>query len=59
MTEAATNDPPVPEVTDRAAWQARTDKLRVREKDLTRAGDALAAERRRLHMVELDAKETS
>ncbi|SES33481.1 DUF899 family protein [Actinokineospora terrae] len=45
---------PLPQVTDRQAWQARIDELRVREKAHTRAGDALAAERRRLPMVEVD-----
>jgi predicted dithiol-disulfide oxidoreductase (DUF899 family) len=48
----------VPPVTDRATWQARIDELRVREKAHTRAGDALAAERRRLPMVEVDATTT-
>jgi predicted dithiol-disulfide oxidoreductase (DUF899 family) len=46
---------PVPPVTDRATWQAKLDELRVKEKAHTRAGDALAAERRRLPMVEVDA----
>jgi predicted dithiol-disulfide oxidoreductase (DUF899 family) len=46
----------LPEVTDRATWQARLDELRVREKAHTRAGDALAAERRRLPMVEVDPR---
>ena len=45
----------MPQVTDRATWQARIDELRVKEKAHTRAGDALAAERRRLPMVEVDA----
>ncbi len=45
---------PLPEVTDRATWQARLAELRVREKAHTRLGDALAAERRRLPMVEVD-----
>ncbi|HEX7040033.1 MAG TPA: DUF899 family protein [Trueperaceae bacterium] len=49
-------DAPVPEVADRATWQARIDELRVKEKAHTRAGDALAAERRRLPMVEVDAR---
>jgi predicted dithiol-disulfide oxidoreductase (DUF899 family) len=44
----------LPEVTDRSAWQAKIDALRVKEKAHTRAGDALAAERRRLPMVEVD-----
>jgi predicted dithiol-disulfide oxidoreductase (DUF899 family) len=54
MTETATNSSSVPQVADRATWQARIDELRVKEKALTRAGDALAAERRRLPMVEVD-----
>ena len=44
-----------PPVVDRATWQAARDALLVREKAHTRAGDALAAERRRLPMVEVDA----
>src|SRR5215510_3577433 len=47
---------PFPEVADRKTWQAKLDELRVREKAHTRAGDALAAERRRLPMVEVDAQ---
>ncbi len=43
-----------PAVVDRAAWQAELDTLRVREKAHTRAGDALAAARRRLPMVAVD-----
>ncbi len=54
MTETTTSNRPVPQVTDRATWQARIDELRVKEKAHTRAGDALAAERRRLPMVEVD-----
>jgi predicted dithiol-disulfide oxidoreductase (DUF899 family) len=46
---------PVPPVTDRTTWQGRLDELLVREKAHTRQGDALAAERRRLPMVEIDA----
>jgi predicted dithiol-disulfide oxidoreductase (DUF899 family) len=52
--ESITSNRPVPQVTDRATWQARIDELRVKEKAHTRAGDALAAERRRLPMVEVD-----
>ena len=44
-----------PPVTDRASWQAELDKLLVREKAHTREGDAIAAGRRRLPMVEVDA----
>jgi predicted dithiol-disulfide oxidoreductase (DUF899 family) len=46
---------PIPEVTDRATWQAQLDELLVREKAHTREGDAIAAARRRLPMVEVDA----
>jgi predicted dithiol-disulfide oxidoreductase (DUF899 family) len=44
-----------PEVVDRARFQAELDTLRVREKAHTREGDAIAAARRRLPMVEVDA----
>jgi hypothetical protein len=37
-----------------ATWQAERDALLVREKAHTRAGDAIAAARRRLPMVEVD-----
>jgi predicted dithiol-disulfide oxidoreductase (DUF899 family) len=46
---------PMPEATDRATWQAQLDELVVREKAHTREGDAIAAARRRLPMVEVDA----
>jgi predicted dithiol-disulfide oxidoreductase (DUF899 family) len=45
---------PLPEVTDRASWQALLDDLLVREKAHTREGDTIAAARRRLPMVEVD-----
>jgi predicted dithiol-disulfide oxidoreductase (DUF899 family) len=45
---------PVPEIVDRDTWQARLDELLVREKAHTREGDAIAASRRRLPMVEVD-----
>jgi predicted dithiol-disulfide oxidoreductase (DUF899 family) len=48
----------LPPVVDRAAWQAELDKLLVREKAHTREGDAIAAARRRLPMVEVDATTT-
>ncbi|GIF53699.1 putative dithiol-disulfide oxidoreductase (DUF899 family) [Asanoa ferruginea] len=56
MTEKPTAERALPEIADRRDWQARIDELRVREKALTKAGDALAAERRRLPMVEVDAR---
>jgi predicted dithiol-disulfide oxidoreductase (DUF899 family) len=45
----------MPQAVDRATFQAELDKLRVREKAHTREGDAIAAARRRLPMVEVDA----
>ena len=47
-----------PLVVDRAAFQTQLDALRVREKAHTREGDAIAAARRRLPMVEVDASLT-
>ena len=47
--------PSLPPVVDRAAFQAEIDALRTREKALTRESDAIAAARRRLPMVEVDA----
>jgi predicted dithiol-disulfide oxidoreductase (DUF899 family) len=44
-----------PPVVDRATWQVEVDTLRLREKAHTREGDAIAAARRRLPMVEVDA----
>lgn len=43
----------LPPVVDRQTWQAALDELRVREKAATRELDAIAAQRRRLPMVEL------
>ncbi|GAB2682827.1 DUF899 family protein [Thalassiella azotivora] len=43
-----------PPVVDLETWTAARDELLVREKAYTREGDALAAARRRLPMVELD-----
>jgi predicted dithiol-disulfide oxidoreductase (DUF899 family) len=42
-------------VVDRTTFQAELDQLRVSEKAHTHEGDAIAAARRRLPMVELDA----
>jgi predicted dithiol-disulfide oxidoreductase (DUF899 family) len=44
-----------PPLVDRAGFEAALRALRVREKEHTRAGDAIAAARRRLPMVEVDA----
>jgi predicted dithiol-disulfide oxidoreductase (DUF899 family) len=55
---AATNQPSRPAIVDRTTFQAELDQLRVREKAHTRERDALAAARRRLPMVEVDANLT-
>ena len=44
----------VPKIVDRSTFQAQLDALRVREKAHTREGDAIAAARRQLPMVEVD-----
>jgi predicted dithiol-disulfide oxidoreductase (DUF899 family) len=52
---SATNAASLPAAVDRASFQAELDRLRIREKAHTREGDAIAAARRRLPMVEVDA----
>jgi predicted dithiol-disulfide oxidoreductase (DUF899 family) len=49
---------PLPEVVDRSLWQAQLNELLVREKAHTHDGDSIAAARRRLPMVEVDASVT-
>jgi predicted dithiol-disulfide oxidoreductase (DUF899 family) len=44
-----------PTIVDRETWQEQVEALRAREKAHTREGDAIAASRRRLPMVEVDA----
>jgi predicted dithiol-disulfide oxidoreductase (DUF899 family) len=51
ITEAAA----APTVVERATFQAELDALRVREKAHTHEGDAIAAARRRLPMVQVDS----
>lgn len=53
MTDQATPGA-LPSVIDRALFDAQIDALRKREKAHTREGDAIAAARRRLPMVEVD-----
>jgi predicted dithiol-disulfide oxidoreductase (DUF899 family) len=60
MTEATMKDVmrdglEVPKIVDRSTFQAELDALRIREKAHTREGDAIAAARRRLPMVEVRA----
>jgi predicted dithiol-disulfide oxidoreductase (DUF899 family) len=49
------NEPAAPSVVDRSTFQAEMDALRLREKAHTRESDGVAAARRRLPMVEVDA----
>jgi predicted dithiol-disulfide oxidoreductase (DUF899 family) len=51
---ASSNLPGKPPVVDLATWRAAREELLVREKAHTREGDAIAAARRRLPMVERD-----
>ena len=53
---AAISAPRLPAAVDRATFQAELDTLRGREKAHTREGDAIAAARRRLPMVEVDGR---
>lgn len=53
-TTSPTDLPGRPPVVDVATWKAARDELLTREKAHTRAGDELAAARRRLPMVEFD-----
>jgi predicted dithiol-disulfide oxidoreductase (DUF899 family) len=53
-TGAGIGDASLPPTTDRATYEAAVAELRQREKALTHEGDAIAAARRRLPMVELD-----
>ncbi|MFN3004382.1 DUF899 family protein [Mycolicibacterium wolinskyi] len=52
MNAESSSQPPI---VDRAAFEAGITALRVREKAHVREGDAIAAARRRLPMVEVDA----
>jgi predicted dithiol-disulfide oxidoreductase (DUF899 family) len=51
-----TNEFGAPKIVDRSTYQTQVDELRVREKAHTREGDAIAAARRRLPMVQVDSK---
>ena len=56
MTYFMKDELAVPKIVDRRTFEAEVDTLRVREKAHTREGDAIAAARRRLPMVEVDGK---
>jgi predicted dithiol-disulfide oxidoreductase (DUF899 family) len=59
MNTPAIGSPPdelaAPKIVDRKTFQSELDALRVREKAHTSEGDAIAAARRRLPMVQVDA----
>jgi predicted dithiol-disulfide oxidoreductase (DUF899 family) len=55
MSDFAKDQLAAPRVADRSTFQAELDALRVREKAHTHEGDAIAAARRRLPMVEVDS----
>ena len=54
MTDFMRDELGTPKVVDRSTFQAELDALRLREKAHMREGDAIAAARRRLPMVEVD-----
>ena len=54
MTDLMRDKFGAPKIVDRSTFQAELDALLVREKAHTREGDAIAAARRRLPMVEVD-----
>ncbi len=56
MTYFLKDEPPVPKIVDRSAFEAEVAAIRTREKAHTHEGDAIAAARRRLPMVEVDGK---
>jgi predicted dithiol-disulfide oxidoreductase (DUF899 family) len=53
-----TDSTALPQIVDRETWQGQLDALLIVEKAHTREGDAIAAARRRLPMVEVDAEIT-
>ena len=54
MSNSKNEELNAPRVVARSEFQAQLDALRVKEKAHTRAGDAIAAARRRLPMVQVD-----
>jgi predicted dithiol-disulfide oxidoreductase (DUF899 family) len=54
MNDSGRDELGAPKIVDRSTFQAELDALRVREKAHMREGDAVAAARRRLPMVEVD-----
>ena len=58
MTDLIRDEPGMPRVVDRNTFQSDLDALRVQEKAHSKEGDAIAAARRRLPMVEVDGATT-
>ena len=58
MTVFTKDEPAAPKIVDRRTFQAELDGLLVREKAHTHEGDAIAAARRQLPMVEVDSRIT-
>jgi predicted dithiol-disulfide oxidoreductase (DUF899 family) len=54
MSKLTDDQPPVPTVVGRPAFETELEALRAREKAHTREGDAIAAARRRMPVVEVD-----
>jgi predicted dithiol-disulfide oxidoreductase (DUF899 family) len=54
MEKMMTDELAAPKIVDRSTFQTELDALRIREKAHTREGDAIAAARRKLPMVEVD-----
>jgi predicted dithiol-disulfide oxidoreductase (DUF899 family) len=54
MTDFLRDELGTPKIVDRSTFHAELDALRIREKAHTHEGDAIAAARRRLPMVEVD-----
>jgi predicted dithiol-disulfide oxidoreductase (DUF899 family) len=54
MKDFTSNQPAAPKIVDRTTFQTDLDALLLREKAHTQEGDAIAAARRRLPMVEMD-----
>ena len=55
MNDSMRDELAAPKIVDRRTFQAELDALRLREKAHTRESDVIAAARRRLPMVEVDA----
>jgi predicted dithiol-disulfide oxidoreductase (DUF899 family) len=58
VTNLMKDEPEAPSIAGRSTFQEQLDALRVREKAHTHEGDAIAAARRRLPMVEVDGTTT-